>query len=402
VNTVKDFHEAALSQQFLFHFIDIDCISLALLESYPFISTSQHTLLLFINGSGTLSINDMPYLVTKGKCFLIQPHSSFDFLDMDDHSMFYKVSFQAFQLVENVPVVFHEHLFSNQVAYYIFPFIRCMQLVEELYRNRCKKDSLNQQARLYELLNIVSEQQIQINQSFNPTKAVEQTIEYIHAYYQKSVTVKGLAELAQVPQWQYSEIFQALTGKRPLDYVTDLRLQNAKELLQQTEQAKNWLTRFKLKENRMWQQLQRVINPGDTASVFMFDRGQRLFVMGCTGLSPALYHPIGFQPQKRVKSLIQEEIGYQEISIELLPEYAGDHIFLLWPDNPEFQLATKELLNHTLWKSLPAVRKNRYYLVNATRWNYNDAFTREKLLGIIPQLLGTWGGTRGQELYPRF
>jgi len=548
VNKVKDNHSAPFNQEFLFHFIGIDCISHSLQRSYPFLSISQHTLLFFINGSGTLFINDMPYLVTKGKCFLVHPHSSIDLSDMDEHSMFYKISFLAFQLVEkNLPILFQEHLFSSQVAYNIYPYTRCMQLAEELYRRRSQQDGLKQQARFYELLNIVYEQQSQMNNSFNPSKAVEQTIEYIHTYYQKPLTVKELAELAQVPQWQYSEIFQALTGKKPLDYLTDIRLHNAKELLQQTDeplkniahlvgfndeyyfnrrfrqivgmppkqfahlqrrrttikdwtgheveiplspkrviyhgetfgdmfvfnilpiggdktsiskscfqnhvplvqdvafpidaeksaqlnpdliiftnddeelyrtltniaptvkhnswgtlderinllgqwlqqtqQAKNWLTRFKLKENMMWQQLQHLIKPGETASVFIFDHGQRLFAMGCTGLSPSLYHPNGFQPQKQIKTLIQDEIGYQEISIELLPEYAGEHIFMLLPDKPESKLATIKLLNSALWNSLPAVHNKRFYLMDANRWNFNDAFTREKLLGAIPRLL---------------
>lgn len=547
VNTVKDNHLTPSNQELLFHFVTIDCISHTLLENYPFISSSQHTLLLFINGRGTLSINDMPHLITKGKCFLVAPHSSLDLADMDEHSFFYKISFQAFQLVENLPVLFQGHLFSNQAAYNIYPYTRCLQLAEELYRSRKQQDNLKQQALLYELLNIVNEQLAQMDNSFNPAKAIEQTIEYIHTHYQKPLTVKELAELAKVPQWQYSEIFQALTSKKTLDYVTDLRLQNAKELLQQTDeplkniahsvgfhdeyyfnrrfrqivgmppkqfarlqkqratikdwtgheveiplspkrviyhgetfgdmfvfnilpiggnkacisksvyknhaplvkdvafpidveksaqlnpdliiftnddeqqyrtlteiaptvthnswgtlderitllgqwlqqpqQAKKWLTRFKAKENTMWQQLQHVIEPCGTATVFIFDHGERLFAMVCTGLAPALYHPSGFQPQKQIKSLIEERVGYQEISIELLPDYAGNHIFLLWPEKLDAQIATIKLVNSSFWHDLPAVRNRRFYLVDASRWNYNDAFTREKLLGAIPQLL---------------
>ena len=48
--------------------------------------------------------------------------------------------------------------------------------------------------------------------------------------------MKKLAELARIAQWQYSTIFQTLTGKKPLDYITDLRLTNAKELLLQTNE----------------------------------------------------------------------------------------------------------------------------------------------------------------------
>lgn len=52
-------------------------------------------------------------------------------------------------------------------------------------------------------------------------------------------------------------------------------------------------------------------------------------------------------------------------------------------------MATMELINSAIWKGLPAVQNNHAYLVDATKWNYGDAFTREKLLGALPKLLVT-------------
>nr|WP_225341003.1 hypothetical protein [Lysinibacillus capsici] len=75
--------------------------------------------------------------------------------------------------------------------------------------------------------------------------------------------------------------------------------------------------------------------------------------------------------------------------IDHLPQYAGDHIFMLLSDKPESQMATMELINSDIWKGLPAVQTNHAYLVDATKWNYGDAFTREKLLGALPKLLVT-------------
>ena len=388
-----------------------------------------------------------------------------------------------------------------------------------------------------------------MNNQLTMTKSVEETIDYIHNYFQQPLTVKKLAELARIAQWQYSTIFQTLTGKKPLDYITDLRLTNAKELLLQTneplkdiaqqvgfddeyyfnrrfrqvigippkqfarqykqktvvkdwtghevaiprsphrviyhgetfgdmlifdvqpiggdknsisksfyknhvpyiqdvafpinlekssklnpdliiftnndeqqyqalssiaptvtlnswdsleervlllgqwlsqqQRAEDWLEYFKIQENTLWQQLQTVIEPGETASVLTFDHGKRLFIMGCTGLSPALFHPDGFQPHPQVKKLLQAGEGYREIPIDHLPQYAGDRIFMLLSDKPESQMATMELINSDMWKGLPAVQTNHAYLVDATKWNYGDAFTREKLLGALPKLLVT-------------
>jgi len=55
-----------------------------------------------------------------------------------------------------------------------------------------------------------------------------------------------------------------------------------------------------------------VIEPGETASVLTFDHGKRLFIIGCTGLSPALFHPDGFQPHPQVKKLLQAGEGIKK------------------------------------------------------------------------------------------
>ena len=435
------------------------------------------------------------------------------------------------------------------MEYTIYPYTRLIRLSEDLYNLNPKLDFLKQQGVLYELLNLLFEHQLHMNYQLTMTKAVEETIDYIHNYFQQPLTVKKLAELARIAQWQYSTIFQTLTGKKPLDYITDLRLTNAKELLLQTneplkdiaqqvgfddeyyfnrrfrqvigippkqfarqykqktvvkdwtghevaiprsphrviyhgetfgdmlifdvqpiggnknsisksfyknhvpyiqdvafpinlekssklnpdliiftnndeqqyqalssiaptvtlnswdsleervlllgqwlsqqQRAEDWLEYFKIQENTMWQQLQTVVEPGETASVLTFDHGKRLFIMGCTGLSPALFHPDGFQPHPQVKKLLQAGEGYREIPIDHLPQYAGDRIFMLLSDKPESQKATMELINSDIWKGLPAVQTNHTYLVDATKWNYGDAFTREKLLGALPKLLVT-------------
>ncbi|URJ61597.1 hypothetical protein [Paenibacillus polymyxa] len=41
------------------------------------------------------------------------------------------------------------------------------------------------------------------------------------------------------------------------------------------------------------------------------------------------------------------------------------------------------------WLQLPAVRQGRVYFVEADRWNWSDAMTRQKLLTALPKLLVT-------------
>ncbi|WP_259391830.1 hypothetical protein [Paenibacillus thiaminolyticus] len=49
------------------------------------------------------------------------------------------------------------------------------------------------------------------------------------------------------------------------------------------------------------------------------------------------------------------------------------------------------MMRSPLWHSLPAVRSGRVHLVDAVKWNYADALTRELLLDALPRLMGKIG-----------
>lgn len=58
--------------------------------------------------------------------------------------------------------------------------------------------------------------------------------------------------------------------------------------------ADQWLKSYMERWADMWHKLSAVLAPGESASVFAFDRGGRLFVMGTIGLPGTLYHESGF------------------------------------------------------------------------------------------------------------
>ncbi|BFH14228.1 helix-turn-helix domain-containing protein [Paenibacillus melissococcoides] len=65
----------------------------------------------------------------------------------------------------------------------------------------------------------------------NPAQSVEDTLSSLQGNYAEPVTVRQPAEMARLPQWQYTALFRELTGKKPLDYVTELRINRSKQLL---------------------------------------------------------------------------------------------------------------------------------------------------------------------------
>ncbi|MGG1616466.1 helix-turn-helix domain-containing protein [Paenibacillus sp. NRS-1782] len=166
------------------------------------------------------------------------------------------------------------------------------------------------------------------------------------------------------------------------------RLRTLGSWLGKERNAEQWLSAFAARNLSMWQQLGTEITAGETASVFIFDHGNRLFVMGMSGFAAALYHPQGFQPVEPIQKILDEGHGFAEIEPNQLPDYAGNRIFMLIPTASDSKRTLERMLNSTLWRSLPAVRQGRVYFVEADRWNWNDAMTRQKLLTELPKLLG--------------
>ena len=61
---------------------------------------------------------------------------------------------------------------------------------------------------------------------------IELSIRHIHQYYREILTVDELASLAGIDRWKYTRLFKEATGQVPLQYLNEVRI----------NQAKKWLT----------------------------------------------------------------------------------------------------------------------------------------------------------------
>ncbi|CAM4442016.1 ABC transporter substrate-binding protein [Paenibacillus typhae] len=159
-------------------------------------------------------------------------------------------------------------------------------------------------------------------------------------------------------------------------------------LLGKKQEAESWLAQYKTSETAMWEQLKAAgMKEGETASVFTYYPGDRLFVMAATGLSQVLYAEVGFKAPAPIQTLLDEGTGFLEISMEVISQYAGDRIFILTPVADEAKQSTNAMLQSEIWKSLPAV-KNGYVYTQDIMKTSADASTREWLLTELPRLMG--------------
>ncbi|WP_088548854.1 helix-turn-helix domain-containing protein [Paenibacillus aquistagni] len=516
-----------------------------------------HSLFVFREGTGGLLIESKPFIYTTGKCYIVPPGTSLCMTSDGASSVsYYHITFRIEQWKTNdIIEVYPSPLFPGQYELSVYPWSRFLRSIEEIYANRDEKsdiDWFNQQVLFMQLMSTIFEHNLRLGKAPSPTQSVEQTIQYINQHYSENITVKQLAQLANVTSWRYTPMFQELTGKKPIDYVTDVRINKAKELLQSSDEplreialsvgftdeyyfnrrfrqvvgitpkqyarlmrgsvtvtdwtghvveiplhpkrliyhgetfgdlialgveavgtsstfmkgsiyedllnhiedvghpfdqektrrlapdliiianeeeelyraiagiapavtfnsfapleerlltlgellgkqleAKQWLEAFQRKEQDMWNELRPWIQPNETATVFIYDRGERLFVMGSIGMSAALYHRDGFKAVDRVQPLLESGNGYLEIEEEELPLYAGDRIFLLLGQHEQSRQAAKRMMQSASWLNLPAVQKGHVHHIPALHWNLNDALTRERLLHELPQLISKKAG----------
>jgi len=71
--------------------------------------------------------------------------------------------------------------------------------------------------------------------------------------------------------------------------------------------------------------------------------------------------------------------GFESISLEVLPEYLGDYVFVYHGDAD----ATNKAMESNIWKGIPAVKNGKVYLNGD---NYHDEFVMEDPFSLELQL----------------
>lgn len=149
-------------------------------------------------------------------------------------------------------------------------------------------------------------------------------------------------------------------------------------------EAEAWITEYEAKAEEVIKKLG--ITPGDTATVLL-QLGKQLYVMGKRGLAVTIYDVLKYEPAPKAKEIIDQSLRFVDISNEVLPEYAGDWIFLLSnSSNQETAEATKALTESALWNTISAVKNGQVYSLGS-KWNFDDPVTRERLLDELPRAM---------------
>lgn len=163
------------------------------------------------------------------------------------------------------------------------------------------------------------------------------------------------------------------------------RVRELGKIFSKQDEAEQWIAQFDAKSQAMWDKLQ--LAEGETATILL-QLGKKLYVMGNRSLGVVLYQEQGFAIPPAIEQNIVD-IGHTfiELSEEVLPEYAGDHLFVLVQGNDESQAEADRLLQSPLWATLPAVQQGRVYTASA-EWNTDNLLALDQLLDELPKWMG--------------
>ncbi|WP_342417313.1 AraC family transcriptional regulator [Paenibacillus sp. FSL R10-2782] len=138
----------------------------------------------------------------------------------------------------------------------------------------------------------------------------------------------------------------------PLD-----KFRRISEIFGKEKEAEQWITEYENKVAEARKKIDGIVKDGETVSIVQV-ANKSVYVLAAEGGnygSPTIYQMLKLPPTK--KALRMKE-GFENISLEVLPEYTGDHIFVYGSEDD----GANQVLNSELWKGLPAVKKGQVYM----------------------------------------
>lgn len=199
----------------------------------------DYTLISVMKGKGTGVMDGKRFRLGKGNCFAAAPGALFEVDGAGSEGLeIYVLSFCMNRAVnsegkETVGKESCENVLLPGGKLNVQPFGQWSAMLEELFLHRehtAGLEGFRQHIRLQELLYYLCERNGMQSEQ-DSRNAVGRTIDELHADIRKSVSVKQLAEKANIGIRQYSYLFKELTGQSPMDYITELRMNEAKKQL---------------------------------------------------------------------------------------------------------------------------------------------------------------------------
>ncbi|MGG4450255.1 AraC family transcriptional regulator [Brevibacillus sp. HB1.2] len=286
----------------------------------------DYTMIVATDGEGLIEIESSTYRFTRERCWIAAPRQNVR-ISCTSHVLdYYYLTFRVVHTGSPTKAQSSEAFFCTGELT-CTPFSRVVESIAEIYKHRDATEALQlffNHVRFEELLCVLAQQNVPGKTSLDPRRAVERSIAYVEEHYQEPLTVEQLAEEAHVARWRYTQLFKEITGQLPLDYIHQLRMNQAKQLLLMTGDRINEIAQ----------------NVGFN-SEYYFNRRFKQSV----GLAPGKYRNI-HRDDLRVVSLYMEDyllaLGIRPV-VQWAHTYWGQQDYLGLHDVPTYDVLTDDV-----------------------------------------------------------
>ena len=149
------------------------------------------------------------------------------------------------------------------------------------------------------------------------------------------------------------------------------------KVVNKEEEATAWVDDFKQRATDIGDKVRDKIGEDATISVVeSFDKQFYVYGDNWGRGTEILYQAMDLNMPKKVEEMTEDE-GYHALSLESVPEYAGDYL-ILSQDGESEDLEESDVL-----KNIPAVKNNQVLQVDMDRFYFNDATTLDYQLDIF-------------------
>lgn len=150
-----------------------------------------------------------------------------------------------------------------------------------------------------------------------------------------------------------------------VDYLTQ-HLEIGK-LLNKEKEAQAWIDDFKKRSSVVGEEIKAVIGEDATVSVIEnFDKQLYVFGDNWGRGTEVIYQAMGLKMPEKVKEMALEA-GYYALSLEVLPEFAGDYVILSKVADQDNSFQETDV-----FKNIPAVQNGQLFEANAEKFYFND------------------------------
>lgn len=147
------------------------------------------------------------------------------------------------------------------------------------------------------------------------------------------------------------------------------------KLLNKEKEAQEWIDDFKERAQKAGEEIKAKIGDDATVSVIEnFDKQIYVFGDNWGRGTEILYQEMNLAMPKKVQEMALKD-GYYALSLEVLPEYAGDYIIF-----SKVSTQDNSFQETDVYKNIPAVKNGHVFEANAEEFYFNDPISLDNQL----------------------